>query len=1055
MTEQGRRIAGHPAAAVPADSESTVPHFVRHAMLSTVHSSHISPVFVGRRAELTTLGEALCRADAGEPRAVFLGGEAGVGKTRLMQEFLGRAAAGGAVVALGGCVETGGDALPYHPVSAALRSLHRQLGAELLAAIEGQEGELARLLPELGEMDRERPEADGRSRLFELTVRLLERLAAERTLVLALEDLHWADRSTRELLSYLLRALTDSRLLIVATYRADDLHRRHPLRPALAEYERLRTVTRLELPRFDRVEVGRQLAAIRGEAPPEQMLDRVFERSEGNAFFVEELACSILDGSPGGLSDSLRDLLLVRVEALPDEVQRVVRIAAQGGSQVEFRLLATVTGLAEGELIEALRTAVGAAVLQPAEEGESFRFRHALMREAVVGDLLPGERSRLSRRYAEVLEVDPTLVRSEERAGRLAGYWFDARDPAKALPALIAAAAAARGRHAFAEQHHLLERALELWEDTPAELRRQAMRQAVDDGLCPAISPDASGGFVDLLAALTVAARLTGERERALALCKRALRTLEGDSSTSSREGLGSAEAEDVPSGSGDPIRAAWFWTERYQLMRDLSRSDGWDEIAHAQKLVKGLPPSVVHADVLTHAAYWYAVHQPGPTAVETAKEAVELCRMTGAETTGLVAQHTLAWLTIDSGDVEGGLAQARAVCARDPEPGNAHVVLRGYGNLSTALHGLGRYLEAVEVAEKGSGLADRHGLPDTASFIDANLAESLIQLGRLADADDVLERAAGRRGVSLRTQGQIAEQKAELALARGCYDEARRWLKESDRGTTGAYPEPQHTLAMARVAIALAAADGRILDVRSLLDAAVGEAIAPGHQRYVWPLLYEAAAAEARARGLAVAEPGRKAAVELIRKAMKGQPKFVPTWATQALMTETELLTAEGRDAADHWRQAVAAAEQLEAPPLLATARLRFAEVLITHGGPGARRAAGELLRQAEAVARELGTPLQTEIATLAGRARIPLQQNDGEADPPPAPTAALGLTVRERDVLRLVAAGRSNRQIAEELFISPKTASVHVSNILAKLGASGRGEAAAIAHRLGAFDE
>ncbi|MEU5025639.1 AAA family ATPase [Streptomyces milbemycinicus] len=1032
VTEQGHRVAEHPATAAIA-----VPHLVRHAMLGTVHSSHISPVFVGRSAELSALDEALSQADAGEPRALFVGGEAGVGKTRLMQEFLGRAAADGAVVALGGCVETGADALPYHPVSTALRSLRRQLGAELDAAIAGQEGELARLLPELGEMDRGRPETEGRARLFELTVRLLEHLAADRTLVLALEDLHWADRSTRELLSYLLRALTHSthsRLLIVATYRADDLHRRHPLRPALAEYERLRTVTRLELPRFGRTEVRRQLAAIRGEAPPEQVLDRVFERSEGNAFFVEELACSILEGSPGGISDSLRDLLLVRVEALPDEVQRVVRIAAEGGSEVEFRLLATVTRLAEDELIATLRTAVGAAVLQPSEEGESFRFRHALMREAVTGDLLPSERSRLSRRYAEALEADPTLVRSEERTGRLAGYWFDARDPARALPAVIAAAAAARGRHAFAEQHQLLERAMELWDDVPEELRRETMRQGIENGLAPAIHPDMPGDFVDLLAAISVAARLASERERALALGKRALRELEGD-----------------------PLRAAWFWMERYHLVRDLARSDGWDEISQAQKLVKGLPPSVVHAEVLTYAAHWYVVHQPAPSAIETAEQAVELCRITGADITGLAAQHTLAWLTIHSGHVEAGLERARDVCARDLEPGNANVLLRGYGNLATALHGLGRYAEAVETAEEGSGLAERHGLPNTASYIDGNLAESLIHLGRWADADEAVERALGRRGVSVRMRALIAERRAELALARGAYDEARRRMEEADSSTTGPYPEPQHTLAMGRMAIALAAADGRILDVRSLLETAVGEAIPFGHHRYGWPLLYEAAAAEARARGLAVAEPGRAAAVERIRKAMEGQPQFAPLWAAQALMIQAELLTAEGQDTTAHWTKAVAATEQLEAPLLLATARLRLAEALITTQRlPESRETAGELLRQAEAVARELGAaPLETEITTLAGRARIPLRQADAETAPPPNPAAALGLTARERDVLRLVAAGRSNRQIAEELFISPKTASVHVSNILAKLGASGRGEAAAIAHRLGAFEE
>ncbi|MDG4865950.1 tetratricopeptide repeat protein, partial [Streptomyces sp. T-3] len=401
---------------------------------------------------------------------------------------------------------------------------------------------------------------------------------------------------------------------------------------------------------------------------------------------------------------------------------------------------------------------------------------------------------------------------------------------------MIAAAAAARGRHAFAEQHQLLERALELWDDAPEELRRKAMRQGIEGGLGPAISPDVPGDFADLLAAIAVAARFAGERERAVGICKRALRKLDGDPSPSSR----------LRSSRGDPIRAAWFWTERHKLVRDLSRSDGWDEIAHAQKLVEGLPPSVVQAEVATRAAYWHVVHRPRPAVVEAAEQAVELCRITGAETTGLGARLTLAWLTIHSGDVEAGLEQARAVCARELEPGNANVLLRGYGNLSTALHGLGRYAEAVEVAEEGSRLAERYGMPDNASFIEGNLAESLIRLGRWADADEVIERALGRRGVSARIRSMIAEGRAELALVRGAYDEVRRRMEESGSGNADLHPEPQVTLAMGRVAIALAAADGRILDVRSLLDAAVGEAIPFGHHRYGWPLLYEAAAAEA-----------------------------------------------------------------------------------------------------------------------------------------------------------------------------------------------------------------
>ncbi|MQY12155.1 hypothetical protein SRB5_22850 [Streptomyces sp. RB5] len=1014
---------------------------VLDGMLKGMETSRTSPVFVGRADELRILGEALTEAGRGEPRAVLVGGEAGVGKTRLLAEFLTAAAADGAVTVLGGCVETGAEGLPFHPVATALRGLRRRLGPELAEAAAGQEGELARLLPELGEPTAAVSDTDGRARLFELTVRLLEGLAQGRTLVLALEDLHWADRSTRELLSYLLRSARDSRLLVVATYRSDDLHRRHPLRPALAEYERLRSVRRFELPRFDRAEVRSQIAAFTGEQPADQLLDRVFERSGGNAFFVEELARSLGDGLPSGISDSLRDLLLVRIEGLPEPVQRVVRIAAQGGGAVEFRLLATVSGLGEDELIDTLRTAVGASVLQPCDD-ECFCFRHALMREAVADDLLPGERTRLSRRYAEALEADPALVRAEEFAARLAGYWYHAHDPAKALPAVISAAAASRGRHAYAEQLALLERALELWDDTPEDIRTAALRRGVDEGLCRPISTEHRGDFADLLAAVAVAARHAGERERALALGKRALRLLEGDPSP----------AAGARPAAADPIRAAWFWSERYQLMRELSRSDGWAEIARAQELVKGLPPSPVHAEVLADAAHWGALHQPGPGALESARQAVELARMTGARDTELAATVTLGWLTLDAGGVDEGLDLVREVAATEIAPGTLSTVVRSHGNVADMLLGIGRFTESVRAGEEGVALAQWHGLPEVAAWIGGNLGEALMALGRWDEADRALRLAHDRRGISARTRGQIEGHLADLALARGDFAGARRLLEAAAASFGDVYPEPQHTLPCARTAIGIAAADGRILDARTLAEEAVGDGIAPGLQRYGWPLLYAAAAAEARARGLPVAELGRPAAVDRLRKAMRRLPQFVPLWAGLALMTEAELRTATGQDAVARWEEAVAAVQPLGYPELLVTARLRLAEALVTEGAADARGRAGELLRPAESGAASLGAgPLRTRVAQLAGRARIPLQET---AAAPPAPADALGLTARELDVLRLVAAGRSNRQIAEELFISPKTASVHVSNILAKLGASGRGEAAALAHRLGVFD-
>ena len=477
----------------------------------------VSPVFVGRQDELTLLTDALARADAGEPQMLLLGGEAGVGKTRLLEEFLTAAREREATTAVGGCLELGADGLPFAPFATALRGLHRSLGdVELAAAVAGREAELARLLPDLapgpGSPARTETfdEEDGRARLFELTAQLLERMATGRTVVLAIEDLHWADRSTRELLGYLYRSLHTCRLVLLATYRADDIHRRHPLRPFLAELDRLRTVRRVELPRLTRAEVHAQIAGIQGVPEPDPEQARIiFRRSEGNPFFVEELTANC---ATCGISDSLRDLLLVRVEALPDHAQRVLQIAAQGGSAVEHALLAAVCGLPEDDLLAALRAAVGANVLLPTDDGDGYRFRHALLREAVSEDLLPGEGAGLNRRYAQALEADPGLVRAEQRTTRLAHYWYRGRDAAKAMPVVLAAAVEARHRHAFAEQHQLLERAIELWHEVPEDVR--ARLRPIDEAEvypgCADEPEEESLYFMDLLAEAVVAARTGG-----------------------------------------------------------------------------------------------------------------------------------------------------------------------------------------------------------------------------------------------------------------------------------------------------------------------------------------------------------------------------------------------------------------------------------------------------------------------------------------------------------------------------------------------------------------
>ncbi|MDC2949099.1 helix-turn-helix transcriptional regulator [Streptomyces heilongjiangensis] len=1017
-------------------------------MLGAVETRSVSPVFVGRAEELRVLRDALARAagdtshprgggPAGEPQALLLCGEACVGKTRLVEEFATEAAHGGAVVALGGCVEIGADGLPYAPFSTALRALHRLLPAELVAAAAGQEPELARLLPELGETPSTRHDEEGTARLFELTARLLERLAADRTVVLVLEDLHWADASTRHLLAYLLRTLRTGRLVVLATYRSDDIHRRHPLRPLLAELDRLRTVRRVELRRFNRAEVGHQLTGILAAEPDPAQADEIFERSDGNAFFVEELAVAAHDGGCPSLTDSLRDLLLVRVERLPEDAQRVARIVAEGGSTVEYALLAAVAGLPEDDLIEALRAAVGANILLAAPGGDGYRFRHSLVREAVSDDLLPGERSRLNRRFAEALEGDPTLVPADGRVTRLASYWYHAHDAAKALPAVLDAAVEARSRHAHAEQLRLLERAMELWDAAPDAVRR-ALRPIDYSEVYPPCGCDPATTplrYLDLMAEAAVAGRLCGERERAMRITRRAL---------------------DLLADRGDPLRTAWFWVQRSLLTEGLSRGDGWKELATAQDLMRGLPPSEMHAEVLSRVAGWAMLHAPGPDALSDAQRAVEYARMVGAEDIELNARLTLGGLMVDAGDIDAGIAEMEAVRHRVLERGPAAVVGRSHVNLPSSLESVGRSREAVRVLREGIDLTRRMRLSDSEAWVWGNLAESLVSLGQWDEALDAANRSRDI-GPSAKRLGGSALCVAAVALARGDTAEARR-QHAAAQGHFGTHnPMPQNNLPLSLLAIGIAAAEGRLPDARAELARVLDAGFPAGTQRYAWPLLLTAAVAEADARGLPTAGQGRAEVLERILAVVRKLTTGAPIRLAHEQWVRAELRRAEGLMSPDTWAEVVTAFEPLERPYDLARVRHRLAEALLADGADDeARHRATELLRLSAAVADHLGArPLAESVHLLARRARLSLGRTAGPALAPADPVAALGLTGREHEVLRLVAAGRTNRQIAEDLFISPKTASVHVSHILAKLSVGGRGEAAALAHRLGLFPD
>jgi predicted ATPase len=408
-----------------------------------------SPTFVGRVEELELLEAARGRAADGDPAVVLVGGEAGVGKTRLVAELTAHRAPDGTRVLRGGCVPVGDGALPYAPIVEALRGLLTDVGVNEVRELVGPSWpELARLLPALGELQAGGgpPDQAAQARLFELLLGLLGRLGQATPLVLVVEDLHWADRSTRDLLAFLARNLRRERVLLVVTYRSDETGQQR-LGPFLAELDRGGRVDRIELPRFQRREVVAQLTGILGAAPTADLVQGVFARSEGNPFFTEELLEAVRAGSRE-LPSTLRDLLLGRIQGLPEPARHVLGVAAVAGRPLPHRLLAAVAGLEEPRLNRALRAAVDHQLLVTGPGEDGYGFRHALLQEVVYADLLPGERARLHAALAAALTAQPGWAggTSATVAAELAYHWEAAGDLERALPAAVQAAAGAGRR---------------------------------------------------------------------------------------------------------------------------------------------------------------------------------------------------------------------------------------------------------------------------------------------------------------------------------------------------------------------------------------------------------------------------------------------------------------------------------------------------------------------------------------------------------------------------------------------------------------------------------
>jgi DNA-binding CsgD family transcriptional regulator/tetratricopeptide (TPR) repeat protein len=997
-----------------------------------------SSPFLGRRAELARLGE-LVGLDRDGPSAggpdsgaVLLAGDAGVGKTRLLSELRDRAARVGWRVFSGHCLDFGDSAPPYLPFTEVFGRVATDwpgLGASLI----DKQPALGRLMPGSRVLA-----ADGtgeqmprmeRSDLFEAVYFGLGQIAQSAPLLLVIEDAHWADHSTREMLSFLFARRFAEPVAIVASYRGDDLGRRHPLRAVVGEWARLPGVTRMQLQPLADSDVRALVRSLHPGPLPETDVRGIVARAEGNAFFVEELVAAA-DLGRHSLPTDLVDLLLVRVDRLDEEVRLVVRAASVGGRRVSHQLLALVVEVDDVALERCVRSAVEANVLVVVGS-DGYAFRHALLAEAIYDDLLPGERVRLHAAYARVLAAHEV----EGTAADLARHARAANDVATGLRASIEAGDEAMAVGGPAEAAHHYEHALGFLADAHAAA-----------GVDPPIDS------VALALSAGDASVAAGNVHRAVALLEDQLRQL----------------AADAP----DTDRARLLHAVASAALQADTGFDALQATTEAVRLVPAEPATVLRAQVVTMHARANADRRRDDEAVMWASLALDLG--TQLKLVDIIADATTTRARVfeRAGHPEASRRALEAAVVDAAAAGEAKAEMRALGLLGSLHYTLGELPEAATVCRSAIKRARAYGRPWAPYGLDARVLAGIVaytngdwdEVISIADVSGespprVAEALLGSVGMAVAAgrgdhgalqvlaavrpwwerDGQIAILSATAAIDlhgdRGELDEAMAVHDDTVACVGGMW---QHTMFQARIRLG-GLMLGQLCRAASFSGS---QALVQLAQR--GDDLAGAALATA-AHGLGF---GRPPAIEDQASPDSGcrQGMESSAWLARVTAEHLRLRWLTGVRVPDEdemvsaWRRSVELFERFGHRFESARSQARLAMVLRATGHPEEAAAQADRARQTAIWLR--AAPLLDEVSslapTVASRRSEPSRRDEA-------------LTGREDEVLALVALGRSNRDIGRQLFISAKTVSVHVSNLMAKLGASGRTEAVAIARRRG----
>jgi DNA-binding CsgD family transcriptional regulator len=983
----------------------------------------VCPVLIGRAGQLDLLDRLIDGARQGAGQTVLVAGEAGVGKSRLTAEVMRRAAERGWLVGQGACFEPD-QALPFAPIIDLLRGLlASQSDDDLARGWASVAPDLLKLLPELADRlpgvtpaAAQEPEQEKR-RLFDAVARLLADLTAARPALIVVEDLHWADATSLDLTLYLARRLAARPLLLLLTYRSDEIH--PPLRRVLAGLDRERLAIELALERLSEPEIEAMLRSIFELDRPmrAEFVRAIYELTDGNPFFTEEVLRSLIAAGDISFADgtwdrkpmadlrvprSVHDAVQQRVARLSPDGRQVLALAAVAGRRFDFALLQRLTGLDETALLERIKGLI-AAQLVVEEAAGRFAFRHALTRQAVYADLLATERAALHRRVGQALEALGDQA-TEARAADLAYHY----------------AAAGAWEPALTYARRAGDQALAMYSPTEAvEHYSRALDAAGRLGASPAPGIYRSRALAwDLLGDFEGA---RADHEAALGAARAA--------------GDGAAEWQAL-------LDLGFLWTGR-----DYARAG--DYLRRALALARTLDDPIRLATSLNRVGNWRLNVEQPHEALPYHHEALAVFRRAG-DRLGLA--ETLELLGMTSylgGDTVQGTAYCRQAaellraldhrqlltsCLATMTMGNSILVVG-----PAALVPAGPAGEATVAAEEALAIASAIGWRAAESFATAMLAGCCLAQGEygravplargaLAIAQEIEHRQWMTHGcwllamlhldlLALPAARDFGEQ--GLALARAINSSFWRGLLSSALAWT--FIEQQE---LARAAATL--------DEALALD----EPPRTMAQRAVWCARAELA--------LARGEPARALQIvdDLDATAANRGLDAIPRLAYQRGRALAALGEAAAAESA--LREAERAALTQGTPPLRWRA---LAALAALHQARRRRDDAEGASAEARAVVEALavGVPDDDLRATFrqAAAARLPRPR-------PPTPLRAAkqasgGLTAREREVAALIAAGRTNREIAAALFASERTVATHVSNILGKLDLTSRTQIAA----------